>query len=154
MNVKRSAGLLPPEPKVLATYATSCGANFQLASQSRQGAVLICVMVVLLIVGLLISQTLQTLLLVRRGDEGREQLRQARELIELGEIVLRQNPSAESVGEFSCQTNSPESGSIGFERLKSTEAEKKKIRITVIYRPGTTSEITATHIVADKENAP
>ena len=138
--------------------------------QPLRGSVLICVMVVLLIVGLLISQTLQTLLLVRRGDDARQQLRQARELVELGEIVLRQNPSAQNINEVRCDADSrdesrvesraeshftaSDSGSIGFERLNSGQDGPRQVRISVIYRTGSHAEITATHIVAESEELP
>lgn len=119
-------------------------------------------MVVLLIVGLLISQTLQTLLLVRRGDDARQQLRQARELVELGEIVLQQNPSAQNINEVRCDAesrdehhpNASDTGSISFERLNSGEEGPTQVRISVIYRAGSHSEITATQIVAESEQLP
>ena len=127
-----------------------------------RGSVLICVMVVLLIVGLLISQTLQTLLLVRRGDDTRAHLRQARELVELGKIILQQNPVAKSIDKVRCgdesqnesHRNASDTGSIGFERLSSIEDGPTQIRISVTYRAGSNSEITATQIVAESEKRP
>lgn len=124
-----------------------------------RGSVLISVMVVLLIVGLLISQTLQTLLLVRRGDDARANLRQARELVELGKIVLQQNPAARRIAEVHCgvkshdksHLNRSDSGSIDFEQLSSVDDGPPQIRISVTYRVGSNSEITATHIVDESE---
>ncbi len=122
------------------------------SDQRRSGGVLICVLVVLLIVGLLISQTVQTLLLVRRSDDQREQLRQARELIELGQIVLRQSdyqlPDAELIVPSAGEN---QMGRIAFTRIDSSDSTNSQVRITVNYRIGSTSEITATHVVADKE---
>ena len=54
----------------------------------RSAAVLICVLVILLLVGMLSAQTVQTLLVVRRADHNRQQLRQARELLERGRLVI------------------------------------------------------------------
>ena len=56
----------------------------------QRGAIVVCVLVVLLIVGMLAAQTIQTSLLMRRGDAERSQLRQARELVELGRLALPQ----------------------------------------------------------------
>ena len=55
--------------------------------RQRIGAVLVCVMVVLLLVGLISSQAIQTMLIVRQADHRRSGIRQARELIELGRMV-------------------------------------------------------------------
>ncbi|MEO8268853.1 MAG: hypothetical protein ABI557_03975, partial [Aureliella sp.] len=68
--------------------------RYQPAGPTRRGALIVCVLILLLIIGLMISQTVQTLMLVRRGEAVRQRLRQARELVELGELVLRQ-PTAE-----------------------------------------------------------
>lgn len=56
--------------------------------KTRHGAILVAVMVILLLVGLLTMQTMQTLMLVRRSDDRRSHLRQSRELVELGRQVL------------------------------------------------------------------
>lgn len=58
--------------------------------RARSAATLVCVLVVMLIVGLLSAQSIQMLLLVRRADEQRVQLRQARELLELGKLAIAQ----------------------------------------------------------------
>ncbi len=56
----------------------------------RRAGVLVCVMVVLLLAGGLGAQTMQTLFVVRRGDQQRQTLVQARELIELGRAAAAQ----------------------------------------------------------------
>ncbi len=66
---------------------------------NRRAAVLICVMVLLLITGLIMHQTLQALLLVRRGDARHFELRQARELVELGKMVVERQQSEAASGE-------------------------------------------------------
>ena len=56
----------------------------------RRGAILIVVMVVLLITGLVASQTLQMLWNVASQDRQRVRIAQARELVELGRLMLEQ----------------------------------------------------------------
>ncbi len=53
----------------------------------RRAAVIVCVLVVLLLVTLLSVQTLQTLSVIRRGDNDRVKIMQAREVLELGRYV-------------------------------------------------------------------
>lgn len=53
----------------------------------RQGSAILCVLVVILLVTLLSVQTIQTLSAIRRGDDERTKINQARELIELGRKV-------------------------------------------------------------------
>lgn len=64
--------------------------------KARPGALLISVLVVLFLVGMLSSQAIQTLLLVRRGDQQRSETRQARELLELGRLAVLSNQVPES----------------------------------------------------------
>lgn len=64
--------------------------------KARPGALLISVLVVLLLVGMLSSQAIQTLLLVRRGDQQRSETRQARELLELGRLAVLSDQVPES----------------------------------------------------------
>lgn len=56
----------------------------------RRAAVLICVLVVLLIAGALSIQATQSLAIIRRGEERRSRLYQARELLELGKAAVEQ----------------------------------------------------------------
>jgi archaellum component FlaG (FlaF/FlaG flagellin family) len=81
----------------------------------RAASVIVCVLVMLLLVGLLSVQTLQTLSLIRRSDSERAKIRQARELIELGRqidwnaadsqtLTLRIPDSANSVAAAEMQT--------------------------------------------------
>lgn len=65
----------------------SAKANRRIIAQA--GSVLVCVLVVLLLVGLLMTQTIQTLVVLRKGDGQRRQVQQARELLELGKMVAR-----------------------------------------------------------------
>ncbi len=53
----------------------------------RRGSAIVCVLVVILLVTLLSIQTIQTLAAIRRGDDERTKIYQARELIELGRRV-------------------------------------------------------------------
>ncbi len=68
----------------------------RLRQRERSGGLTLCVMVVLLLVGLISSQAIQTLLIVRRGDDRRGELRQARELLELGKLALQSDQVPES----------------------------------------------------------
>lgn len=56
----------------------------------RRAAVLICVLVVMLIAGALSIQATQSLAIIRRGEERRARLYQARELLELGKAAVEQ----------------------------------------------------------------
>ena len=132
------------------------------SGRHRRGALIVCVLVLLLIVGLLVSQTVQTLVLVRRGDAMRERLRQARELVELGEIVLRQDPAAEipsgavlaaladSTGETSSLT--AERGSISFTPVNSSQPNQVEIRITATFPMESSQQFTATKTVIRQES--
>ena len=53
----------------------------------RTASVIICVLVVILLVGMLSMQTIQTLALVRRGDDDRSKIAQARELSEFARAI-------------------------------------------------------------------
>ena len=53
----------------------------------RRASVVTCVLVVLLLVTLMSMQTVQTLSLIRRGDNDRAKIMQAREVLELGRHV-------------------------------------------------------------------
>lgn len=126
----------------------------------RRGAVLIFVMVLLLIVGLLASQSMQTLLLIRRGDDQRQQVLQAREVLELGAIVLQQSTTqtlpADSLVTWG--TASENTAKLRFESLPATTQSAATetagaqpagtIRITTFYQAGTTSEFTASQLVS------
>ena len=94
-------------------------------SPKRRGAVLVCVMVVLLIVGLSSSQTIQTLLIVRRADHQRSGLRQARELAELGRMaVVRAHVPKNGVLELEVDGNE---GVIRFEEISATDRLRYRI---------------------------
>lgn len=110
------------------------------ASASRRGAVLVCVMVVLLIVVLLSTQTIQTLLIVRRADRQRSGLRQARELVELGRMaVARDQVPDPGMMELSVDG---ERAVVRFEKISGKE--KSGYRIVATLAVDTTSEVTAT----------
>ena len=53
----------------------------------RSASVIVCVLVVILLVGMLSVQTIQTLALIRRGDNERAKIIQARELSELAQAI-------------------------------------------------------------------
>ena len=53
----------------------------------RSASVIVCVLVVILLVGMLSVQTIQTLALIRRGDNERTKIIQARELSELAQAI-------------------------------------------------------------------
>lgn len=110
----------------------------------RPAAVLVCVLVVLLIVGLLSTQTIQTLLIVRRSDMQRKRLRQARELVELGQSVSRQHADNRSAGrEFSVVVDR----TLGLSGTVLIEPQPQDgshlIRIVAKYPAGSDSEVVA-----------
>lgn len=53
----------------------------------RTASVIVCVLVVILLVGMLSMQTVQTLAVIRRGDDDRTKILQARELIEFAQAI-------------------------------------------------------------------
>lgn len=63
-----------------------CGSSNRLRRRNK-ASILVCVIVIMLVVSLLAAQSLQTVFVIRRGDTQRSNLRQARELVELGRIV-------------------------------------------------------------------
>ena len=73
---------------------------FSASRTARRGAILIVVMVVLLITGLVASQTLQLLWNSAAQDRLRGRVAQARELVELGKMMIEQGIVPES-GEVS-----------------------------------------------------
>ena len=138
--------------------------NSRFHLQQRRAAILICVLVVLLIVGLLTTQTLQTLMLLRRGDTQRQQLRQARELIELGKMVAQQQseelPENALVVPLSTidsidgqKSENTELAGISFSRIDDDQASPI-LRVTVNYPLDQPNEITATELVALEEQIP
>ncbi|MCA9131614.1 MAG: hypothetical protein KDA45_00595 [Planctomycetales bacterium] len=118
-----------------------------LTAPRRRGGVLVGVLVVLFLVGMLSSQTMQTLLLLRRGDSERKQLRQARELLELGQLWRNQSPGPLPQGEQLIALDDAGSvlGKMVFEPLSKGEVKAtKRYRIVVEYPSGTGSEVTVT----------
>ncbi len=110
-------------------------------NRNRSATVLMCVLVVLIIVGLLTSQTMQTLLVVRRGDAVRHQLRQAREVLELGKIILQRNGR---------QTLEPELRvSLDSEQAAWASISIVEDRIIVRSPVGTDREVTVSETVGD-----
>ena len=67
------------------------------AHPGKRGAVLICVLVVLMLVGMMSMQAIQSLMIVRRSDSHRANVRQARELIELGKIAASDSIASDGV---------------------------------------------------------
>src|SRR5690606_23032736 len=102
-------------------------------------------------------QTVQTLMLVRRGDEARQSLRQARELVALAEMVLQQNGGEFPAQQLTVSLTAPRSETgpaveapavgenrgddnqstalITFQRIENPDADQRLTRITATYRP-------------------
>lgn len=118
----------------------------------RSGAVLICVLVVLLIVGLISLQTIQTLLLVRRSDSDRSRLRQAQELVELSRIAFQQNGAGELQEEIAVVVDGDLTGTI---RLSLADSEshadsgQADYRIVAKYPVGAGGEVTVTGVITE-----
>jgi hypothetical protein len=60
----------------------------------RRGATVLAVLILLMIVCLLAHQTVRTLFLLRRGQDRTLKILQAREILELGKMLDRQEPPA------------------------------------------------------------
>ena len=122
----------------------------------RRGAIVVCVLVVLLIVGMLAAQTIQASLVVRRGDAERSRLRQARELVELGRLAMQQSsrdvPVSDapvkdmSVGEWNIlvDTRSQFAGSVAVQAAGGRGAGRGRYRIVARFPAGNLGEVTAT----------
>jgi hypothetical protein len=117
----------------------------------QRGAIVVCVLVVLLIVGMLAAQTIQASLLVRRGDAERSQLRQARELVELGRLALQQSArdvpvSDIPVGAWNIVVDASRqfAGSIAVQAAGGRGAGQGRHRIVAKFPAGTQSEVTVT----------
>lgn len=110
--------------------------------REKRGALLVCVLVVLLIVGLLTTQTVQTMLVIRRGDAQRSALRQAREVVELGKRIAANKSSASSEStsqEFEFVVQGDE-----LAKLSITSAASGVIRIEAKFPAGSPTEVTVT----------
>jgi type II secretory pathway component PulK len=58
----------------------------------RRGSLIVAVLVVLFLIVLMSTQTLQTLIFIRQADSRQHATHQARELVELGKMICRQHP--------------------------------------------------------------
>lgn len=135
----------PRPPKVAPNWRLDAS---QPPPANRSGAVLIAVMVVLLVVGLLMRQTTQTLLLIRRADDQRQALRQARELVNLGQAVwVHRGDDLPETDIVVRAAGAAPLGILRFQTLEASDTADKRVRLTVVYLPGTTSELTLTHLL-------
>lgn len=112
----------------------------RLVRRMRHGSLLICVMVVLLLVGLVVTQTVQTMLVLRRSDESQSTLHQARELLEVGKLLADQVKQTE---EFTIEVTREESGLVLVE-LPTQVGEETRVRVTAKYPVGSDREVTVT----------
>lgn len=95
----------------------------------RRAAVLICVLVVLLIAGALSIQATQSLAIVRRGEERRARLQQARDLLELGKAAVEQQKIQKEV----TWTIELDAGKGKIEVIPTTQLEKMGYRILATF---------------------
>lgn len=120
--------------------------------RQRHAAILICVLVVLLIVGALSAQTIQTLLIVRQADRQRSTLQQTQALVELGRLTLAQDRVPEnSQIELSVDGAPALIKIVRLETIQtSTETQAAepttlvRYRIIATYAHGSAKEVTAT----------
>lgn len=119
----------------------------RLARSSRLGAILVCVMVVLLIVSLFCVQTMQTLMIIRRSDSSRRNLRQARELIELGRIAHKQALAQDATTDDTELSIALGDSQIGEITVSASDSGGKQqpgtTRIVVRYPANSAGEVTA-----------
>ena len=113
---------------------------------SRKGGVLVCVLVVLLLVGMLSAQAFQTLSAARRGDQQRQQIRQARELVELGRMVAVDGKTLNDSQRMIQLDVSVDEESVGSLTVQLVDAPEGEIRyqVTGKYPIGASREATAT----------
>lgn len=113
---------------------------------SRRGSILIMVMAVLLITGLIASQTIELLWTTSKNDRQRERLLQAREMVELGKIMLEQGVVPEG-GAAAVEVDGVP-GKITFQSLNGAEnassAETRRFRIVAEYGGGNGNRAVAT----------
>ncbi len=103
--------------------------------QHRRATTILCVFIVLIIVGLLFSQAVQTLALVRHGDIRRQNLLQASEVIELARLaVAKQQTDTKTM---TIVVNDSEDARVTVESL----ADKNQSRITVRYPYDSAGEV-------------
>ncbi len=103
------------------------GREYGLWNRLRPGAILVCVLVVMLMVGLISAQTIQTLLILRRADSERSDLVQARELLELGKMAIQQN-SIPPNGQFELAVDGRQA-TVQIEQIEADQAETARYRI-------------------------
>ena len=109
----------------------------------RLASVVASVLVILLIIGLLSAQTIQTLLIVRRGDRSQSNRRQAIELIELGRISLAQHPLDMPTRQFDVPLGTT-NGRVMIERSQTSKNADVRYRILAKYPAGQPGEVTVT----------
>ena len=118
-----------------------------LAATHRRAAVVVCAMVVLLIAGLISMQTMQALMIIRRGDSQRSSLRQARELVELGRMRLARMGSELDEFEFTLEVEPELEGQITITKIARAgdggSPSDATIRIVARYPVDTAREVTA-----------
>lgn len=139
-------------PRATSSCSRSVGLSKQPSQPKRRAAILICVLVVLLIVGAMGAQTIQTLLIVRQADRARSNFRQAQELVELGRLTLAQGrfpddgqidltvdgvPAIIKLTQLAVPPPSPET-------QEADQASQARYRILAIYAYGSAKEVTAT----------
>lgn len=116
--------------------------NDKAGCRHRRATVLICVMVVLLLVGMLSVQAMQSLVISRRSSSERAKLLQARELIELGRIVQRRSDATDVPNSFEVQLGQAGTGNV---RILLSDASRGSgnYRIEATFPTGEAGEVSA-----------
>lgn len=112
----------------------------------RRGGVLVSVLVVLLLVGMLSAQAFQTLSAARRGDQQRLQIRQARELVELGRVIAVDGKTLNAsnrIVQFDVPVDGESIGSLSVQFVDAPEGEAR-FQVMAKYPVGASRESTAT----------
>lgn len=113
----------------------------------RTASVIVCVLVVILLVGMLSAQTVQTLAVIRRGDDDRAKIIQARELIEFVQAIDWNSAESKSltmqIPDSVSQVGEPEVNTAILERQ--TSADNPEVaRIVVRFPADKPGEVTTT----------
>lgn len=118
------------------------------ARRNRQGgSIIVCVLVVVMLVTMLAIQTMQSLSLIRRSDDDRARIRQAREALEFGKMIAATKQDIENNGQKLRLTIADSIGS-----TDQAEAASLQVAEVQILNSNSDSQVTVRYPLDDSTN--
>ena len=115
-----------------------------LRRRQRSGSIIICALIVLLIVGMLSVQTMQTLAVIRRGSMDRVKIRQAREVAEMARKREWSVQETELTVDIPGGTEADAKQAKAIVRRTEDDSVAGRIRFTIRYPADEAGELTTT----------